>query len=552
MYTRTTMANTKKIYRLTSPDGTNLMSCDFSHFDSDTINILVKSFEEMGYTLQSPSINKNENIMQKKKIRTNIPYNDVSKLILNDKPVEMPVQEYMAGILDYPFYKLKSAIKNYRVGDYMDNNDWSIAVQDYCNEVGVEPYQIQYSITIDGKKHTHELHSLLKHLQSKFNIQLISNTNVIYSGLSDFIYDLNYIQNSNKYYLLTAKSNKSHKSLLVITPEGSNDYISNNGHEYENCIFVNSMNTFFNSEQCRLDFESHYQKYVSSSDTIKIKSPNENVANFDIVVSTQQGLKLHTMSINYNDKCDIDLHYAPMKSKSDVVPFSVFDGKLKHTLTVKDKGLCIFTGPPGTGKTNYIKRLAYELRESHRFIIVKSNVISQLDSPNFQTFLIENVVPYNEAGIKVCLVIEDSEELIKSREDGQVPGISNLLNYTDGIDSDMYKIQVICSANTDINKIDSALKRPGRLITAKEFTSMEIEQAKKLFEHIKEYRNIEGDYIFDVELIKDNMSSDELKHIENGYLTVSHVYKMFESQDPDILSGHIDIEDRRKKVGFQK
>jgi ATP-dependent 26S proteasome regulatory subunit len=77
-------------------------------------------------------------------------------------------------------------------------------------------------------------------------------------------------------------------------------------------------------------------------------------------------------------------------------------------------------------------------------------------------------------------VIEDAENIVVDREkDGHSP-VSALLNISDGLLSDCLNIQVICSFNTDISKIDSALMRKGRLIAKYEFKELEIEKAKML------------------------------------------------------------------------
>jgi ATP-dependent 26S proteasome regulatory subunit len=55
-----------------------------------------------------------------------------------------------------------------------------------------------------------------------------------------------------------------------------------------------------------------------------------------------------------------------------------------------------------------------------------------------------------------------------------------LLNISDGLLADSLNVQIICSFNTDISKIDGALMRKGRLIAKYEFKELEIEKAQKL------------------------------------------------------------------------
>ncbi len=77
-------------------------------------------------------------------------------------------------------------------------------------------------------------------------------------------------------------------------------------------------------------------------------------------------------------------------------------------------------------------------------------------------------------------VIEDAENIVVDREiNGESP-VSALLNISDGLLSDCLNIQIICSFNTDISKIDSALMRKGRLIAKYEFKELEVEKAQEL------------------------------------------------------------------------
>ena len=95
-----------------------------------------------------------------------------------------------------------------------------------------------------------------------------------------------------------------------------------------------------------------------------------------------------------------------------------------------------------------------------------------MTNPNLMMILIENA--------NSIFVIEDAENIIIDREkDGRSP-VSALLNISDGLLSDCLNIQVICSFNTDISKIDSALMRKGRLIAKYEFKELATEKAQAL------------------------------------------------------------------------
>jgi ATP-dependent 26S proteasome regulatory subunit len=77
-------------------------------------------------------------------------------------------------------------------------------------------------------------------------------------------------------------------------------------------------------------------------------------------------------------------------------------------------------------------------------------------------------------------VIEDAENIIIDRNHNGSSSVSALLNLADGLLSDCLNIQIICSFNTDLSYVDSALMRKGRLIAKYEFAELEMSKAQAL------------------------------------------------------------------------
>jgi hypothetical protein len=89
------------------------------------------------------------------------------------------------------------------------------------------------------------------------------------------------------------------------------------------------------------------------------------------------------------------------------------------------------------------------------------------------TFISQTVDNYTRQGHFCVLLIEDAEPLLQARQsDTRIQGVTNLLNMTDGLLNDMLKLQIICTFNVNLKKLDKALLRPGRLLARKEFKAL--------------------------------------------------------------------------------
>jgi hypothetical protein len=161
--------------------------------------------------------------------------------------------------------------------------------------------------------------------------------------------------------------------------------------------------------------------------------------------------------------CDIKTHYND--------DFEEFDLRITRQLNTENiKGLVLLHGKPGTGKTSYIRHLTKKVNK--KMIFLSPEVSQQISSPEFISTLSE----YPNS----IIIIEDAENVIKTRKSGGSSAISNLLNLTDGLLADCLKIQLICSFNTDVSQIDKALLRKGRLIAMYEFNELKQQKANSL------------------------------------------------------------------------
>ena len=164
-----------------------------------------------------------------------------------------------------------------------------------------------------------------------------------------------------------------------------------------------------------------------------------------------------------NNSINLEEHY-----NDDFIP--VHKLILERLNTKNDKGLVLLHGPAGTGKTSYIRHLTSVIGK--RMIYISPELASQISSPEFLSI----VSAYPDS----ILVIEDAENIIEERKAGANSAVSNLLNISDDLLSDFLKIQIICSFNTDISKIDKALLREGRLIAKYNFEPLNIDKSQRL------------------------------------------------------------------------
>jgi hypothetical protein len=129
---------------------------------------------------------------------------------------------------------------------------------------------------------------------------------------------------------------------------------------------------------------------------------------------------------------------------------------------------------PGTGKTTYLRYLIGRIKK--RVLFLSPNVAGNLMDPDFIDLLIDNP--------GTVVVIEDAENIIMDRRTSGSSAVSNLLNISDGLLADFLNVQLICTFNSSLTMVDSALMRKGRLIAKYGFGKLCVPKAQALSNYL--------------------------------------------------------------------
>lgn len=180
------------------------------------------------------------------------------------------------------------------------------------------------------------------------------------------------------------------------------------------------------------------------------------------LVAYRGSYSIETTSCKFNDwNTDIAKNY------NDDIPYE----EMNNIIRENDAGLILLYGKPGTGKSSIIKSLINDNPETN-FIFVDSSVCDSISDGLFLDFLQENR--------NAVIVFEDCEKLLIDREEGNET-IGTILNLTDGILAETMKIKFICTFNSSLKKIDSAVLRKGRMSLKYEFKELDVNKVKEIY-----------------------------------------------------------------------
>ena len=133
--------------------------------------------------------------------------------------------------------------------------------------------------------------------------------------------------------------------------------------------------------------------------------------------------------------------------------------------------ILLLIGPPGTGKTTFIRGLLAHTNSS----AIVSYDAAILDKDGFFARFIESD--------DNVMVLEDSDAFLKPRSDGNTM-MHRFLNVGDGLVTTKGKKMIFSTNLPSVRDIDSALTRPGRCFDIVEFNQLSYGEAKALAEKL--------------------------------------------------------------------
>lgn len=128
--------------------------------------------------------------------------------------------------------------------------------------------------------------------------------------------------------------------------------------------------------------------------------------------------------------------------------------------------ILLLLGPPGTGKTTFIRGLLQHTR---------SSAIATYDAAILSK---DHIFAEFVEGNRNVMVIEDADTFLAAREDGN-DMMHKFLNVGDGLVTTKNKKMIFSTNLTSISKIDSALVRPGRCFDVVSFNPLSAAQAER-------------------------------------------------------------------------
>lgn len=306
--------------------------------------------------------------------------------------------------------------------------------------------------------------------------KVISGDKIFGNGLLDskafYLYYFNAIPSINFIYTINGeKAFEAFKKTYADSIETVyfREEVGNKEREYKHDIALvvlkNGSIAEFGEDYCEILHNGKVADFVKEVTTLvrRFKERQKRKEyEINLITMGERGLALKSMQFK-KTKLDLESYYEDDFIAIDQLIY-------KRLNTNNDKGIVLLHGIPGSGKTTYLRYLIGRLKK--RVLFLSPAVAGNIMQPDFIDLLIDNP--------NTILVIEDAENILMDRKTTGNSSVSNLLNLSDGLLADCMNVQVVCTFNSDLSQVDSALLRKGRLIAKYEFGKLSVEKAQQL------------------------------------------------------------------------
>ena len=218
---------------------------------------------------------------------------------------------------------------------------------------------------------------------------------------------------------------------------------------------------------------NNYIRFDVNSNTVSVRAYGDADFADAIVATVESNFDIVTSHIEWVYSSDGNSVNVPLNRDrlpvDEMYPFLDGEtlGDYYERYMASSANILLLIGPPGTGKTTFIRGLLAHTNSSA--IVSYDSQILEKDG-FFARFI--------ESDDNV-MVLEDSDAFLKSRTDGNTM-MHRFLNVGDGLVTTKGKKMIFSTNLPSIRDVDSALVRPGRCFDILTFDTLNVEQANTL------------------------------------------------------------------------